>query len=225
MWKVVSFYTENYKDEVAILIKSLDDFKIPYDIELIKSKGSWKENACYKIPFILKKLKQYNHPIVWLDADAQVVQYPVEFDNMGDSLFGGIRTPFKKQVPGFHIRILNEYVSNTIYLVPSKEVFDYFKEVNAFIKSAPHAYDEKMVAEQYYMQMILDSNNWAGRLKFRELPYSYGIPSYWGNKEKKWGKVFDCYKEAPVIVQRQASRRKDPMKIAHYTSLGLSLTD
>jgi len=224
-WKVISFYTPDYKDEVDILIKSLDSFKIPYDIECVKSKGEWKENACYKIPFIIKKLRQYNHPLVWLDADAKVVQYPIEFDNMGDHLMGGIYTPFKKQIRNYHIRVLHEYVSNTIYFVPSKEVFSFLEEVNKFIKEAPNAYDHKGVGEQFYMTQILESNNWVERLKFREMPYSYGIPSYWGIKGGPNSKIFDCYKEAPVIVQRQASRRKDPVKKKHYQSLGLSIVD
>lgn len=226
-WKVISFYTPDYKDEVDILIKSLENFKIPHDIECIKSKGKWKKNAFYKIPFIIKKLKQYNHPLVWLDADAQVVQFPSEFDNMGESLMGGIHSPIKKPIPGFRVNTLNEYISNTIYLTPSKEVFDFFEIILDFVKQAPSVYDSKMVGEQFYMQKVLDSRGWMERLKFKDLPYSYGIPSYWGNKNRGniWNKIFALYTEAPVIVQRQASRRKSPDKAKLYTKLGLSLTD
>ena len=226
-WKVISFYTLDYSDEVAILIESLEKFKIPYDIEAVKNKGAWKENAFYKIPFIIKKLKQYNHPLVWLDADAKVVQYPEEFNNLGDTLMAGIHSPINKPIPGVHIHTLNEYVSNTIYLTPTKEVHTYLKEVHKFVKQAPNIYNAKMVGEQFYMQKVLDANNWMVRLKYRDLPYSYGLPSYWGKKSRgdAWAKIFAFYTKAPVIVQRQASRRRCPEKVELYTKLGLSLTD
>jgi len=118
MWKFISFYTPDYKDEIAVLEDSLIGTPCTYDIEMVKSKGDWKKNAFYKIPFIVKKLKQYKHPLVWVDADAKVVSYPEMFDNMDDALMGGIISPLD-----------GEYVSNTIYLVPSKEVFDFLKEI------------------------------------------------------------------------------------------------
>lgn len=209
-WKVISFFTEDYKDEVAILIKSLNAFKISYDIEGVKDRGSWKKNAFYKIPFIVKKLKQYNHPLVWLDADAEVIQYPSLFDELESTLMAGIYSPLKKR----------EYVSNTIYFVPSVEVSGYLKEVEKFIKEVPNAYNRNLVGEQLYMQKVLEANNWKERLNFKELPYSYGMPSYW--KECAYSHL---YKEPFVIKQRQASRRKDFIKKKYYESLGLSLVD
>ena len=50
-YKVISFYTENYKDEVAILIDSLKRFKMVYEIELVKSKGAWEGERVSKNPF------------------------------------------------------------------------------------------------------------------------------------------------------------------------------
>jgi len=212
-WKVISFYTANYKDEVDILIKSLDQLKIPYDIEFVKSKGLWKENTFYKIPFIIKKLKQSKTPLVWLDADAGVVQYPVLFDDMGDALMGGVYSPWKTKG-------VREFISNTMYFVPCKETINFLEEINNFIKNAPDAYDHKMIGEQWYMQMVLEANNWKERMKFRELPYTYGMAFYW-----KKSKLYNLCTEACVITQRQASRRKNPIKIAYYKHLGLEIND
>lgn len=209
-WKVISFYTLNYSDEMGRLIKSLEKFNIPYDIEAVKSKGAWKENAFYKIPFIIKKLKEHKHPLVWIDADAEVMQYPALFDTIEGALMAGVYTPLKK----------HEFVSNTMYFVPSKEVFNYLAAVNKFIQEVPNAYDGKLVGEQYYMQVVLESNDWKERLKFKELPYTYGMASYWRNCEYR-----NLCKEEFVIKQWQASRRKDPVKMQYYQSLGLSLVD
>jgi hypothetical protein len=70
------------------------------------------------------------------------------------------------------------------------------------------------------MQKVLESNNWKTRLRFKELPYSYGMASYWKTCAYK-----NLCKEDFVIKQRQASRRKDPVKMNYYKSLGLSLVD
>lgn len=207
-WEVISFYTSDYKEEIAVLIKSLETFEIPYDIESVKDRGSWKVNAFYKIPFIIKKLKCAKQPLVWLDADAEVIQYPSVFNNLESVLMAGIYSPLKER----------EYVSNTIYLVPSKEMFNYLKEVEKFIKEVPNAYNFRMVGEQFYMQKILEANEWKKHLNFKELPYSYGMPSYWQGCE-----FSELYKQPFVIKQYQVSRRKDPKKMKHYKSLGLSL--
>ena len=209
-WKVISFYTEDYKDEVATLIKSLDMLKLPYDIECVKSKGNWKKNTFQKIPYIVKKLKQYNHPLLWLDADAEVIQYPVLIDSIGDALMAGVYTPLKS----------HEFVSNTMYFVPSKEVFEYLRETNKFIEELPNAYDTRCVGEQYYMQVVLEANRWKEHLRFKELPYSYAMPSYWKTCQYR-----SLCKDDYVIKQRQASRRKNPDKRDFYKRLGLSVVD
>lgn len=212
-WKVISFYTKNYTDIVATLIKSLEAFKIPYDIELLPNKGSWKKNTFQKIPFIIKKLKQCNGPLVWLDADAEIIQYPKLFDEVGDALMAGVYSPLKGD--------LHEFISNAMYFVPSKEVFDYLAEVNKFIKDFPHAYDRKMVGEQFYMQSVLEANNWKERLKFKELPYSYGMANGWENSQ-----FVKLYKAPYVIKQYQASRTMDTHKLNYiYKENGTTLTD
>ena len=83
-WKVVSYYTKNtgYEQEVENLITSLKEFGIPYDIEGIESQGSWIANVRYRVNFLLRKLDEYRQPIVWIDADGVVVQYPKLFDTM-----------------------------------------------------------------------------------------------------------------------------------------------
>jgi len=211
-WKVISFYTKNYTDIVATLIKSLDAFKIPYDIELVKDVGSWKRNTFYKIPFIVKKLKQYNHPLVWLDADAEIIQFPKLFDEVGDALMAGVYTPLK------HPK--HEFVSNVMYFVPSEEVFGYLKEASKLIKDFPHIYDKKMVGEQFYMQSVLEANNWKGRLRFKEFPYTYAMASYWPRS-----KFYSLCKEPYVIKQYQASRTKDTFKMNYYKKIGAVLID
>jgi len=65
----------------ARLQKSCDAWGIPYDIECVPDQGSWEENCCYKAEFILKKLLEHKKPVLWVDADAEIVQQlPETFD-------------------------------------------------------------------------------------------------------------------------------------------------
>lgn len=81
---VVGYYTRNtlYEEEVKRLIKSLKKFKLPYDIEEIDNLGSWIANVNYKPKLCRKMLEKYNRPILYLDSDAVVKQYPKLFSNI-----------------------------------------------------------------------------------------------------------------------------------------------
>ncbi len=205
-WKVISFYTPDYRDVVSTLIKSLEKFEIPYDIECVKSKGTWKQNTFYKIPFILKKLKEYNHPLVWLDADAEVVQYPTLFNKLEPILMAGIYTALEKP----------EFTANTMYFAPDEDVYVFLKGVIKFIKDVPDAYGKELVGDQLYVRAVLESNDWKERLKFKVLPFSYALPVYW-----KRAKHYKRYTTLPVIIQHQASRFKDPIRNTLYKRKGL----
>jgi len=69
---VISFYTLStpYEEEVKKLIHSCEELKIEADIVGINSKDSWEKNCAQKPSFILQKLKQWNRPVLWVDADA-----------------------------------------------------------------------------------------------------------------------------------------------------------
>ncbi len=81
---IISFYTLGtpYEKEVKKLIDSCAQLEIEADIEGIDSKGSWEKNCAMKPFFILRKLKQWDRPVLWVDADAVFRQRPDfnEFD-------------------------------------------------------------------------------------------------------------------------------------------------
>ena len=81
---VVSFYTEQtpYEREVANLIASLDKLGIRYRVRGVKSQGSWEKNCQYKAEYIMDALTSMDTDIVWVDADAVVVKYPLLFDDL-----------------------------------------------------------------------------------------------------------------------------------------------
>jgi len=81
----VSFVTKNspYIEIMEkYLIPSLKKFNLSYDIDYIKDKGSWLKNVRYKSEFIKKMLLKHKQAIVSLDADSEIIQYPILFDKL-----------------------------------------------------------------------------------------------------------------------------------------------
>jgi len=78
---IVSYYTALYQFEAENLEKSLTKFlpDISFSIEERPDSGNWEINTHYKAVFIKEKLTQ---PIIWLDADAELKQYPKLFDEL-----------------------------------------------------------------------------------------------------------------------------------------------
>ena len=106
----ISYYTPNYKEEANRLIKSLDKFGLKYIINEIESKGSWQKNTQYKPEFIEKKLRFYNMPVIWVDADAEIVQYPAVFGSLNCDIA--------------YVMFNGELLTGTLYLQPTERVFE-----------------------------------------------------------------------------------------------------
>lgn len=75
-WTLISFYTPLYKKMAARLEKSCQLLDIPYRIQEVRDRGSWEENCCYKPEFILRTLLELKAPVLWVDADAEMVRSP-----------------------------------------------------------------------------------------------------------------------------------------------------
>ncbi len=79
---VVSYYTKKtpYEKEVETLINSCKKFNIESHIEGIEDKGSWEENCAFKPYFMKEKMKEFQRPLLWVDADAVFLQ-PLKFED------------------------------------------------------------------------------------------------------------------------------------------------
>ena len=76
----VTFHTDDpyYRDQVKPLIASLERLSLPFKVYVEKNTGDWKKNTWKKPRVIRRALLE--HPgcrVVFLDADAEVVEYPV----------------------------------------------------------------------------------------------------------------------------------------------------
>jgi hypothetical protein len=79
---IVSYYTKEtpYEKEVEHLIGSCKRFGLEYHIEGIEDRGSWEENCAYKPYFMREKMKAFQRPLLWVDADAVFLK-PLEFED------------------------------------------------------------------------------------------------------------------------------------------------
>lgn len=80
---VVSFYTGEgaYKDFADKLRRSCEKLGITPHIEKLDSTGVWAHNNSKKPSFVLRKLMELKRPIIWCDADCEVIEFPTRLDN------------------------------------------------------------------------------------------------------------------------------------------------
>lgn len=87
--KVISFFSDvddrtYYSDHAKRLKEECEKFNIPYEIEPKDSLGDYQLNCLSKPQYILDKLNEKQHPILWLDVDSYIHK-PVDiFDTLGD---------------------------------------------------------------------------------------------------------------------------------------------
>ena len=138
---IVSFYTPKtgYEHEIKGLIESCQNHNLPYSIDPIPNFGTWEKNCCFKPKYILKKLTDIKGPILWLDADALVVQKPPLFDNLtvDIAVFGA------DDLPDDHP---SKVISGTLfvnYTEPAiKLLKEWDEETERLLKEDPHLWDQ-----------------------------------------------------------------------------------
>jgi len=74
---IISMYTPGfYADIVKVLEKSCKKFKLPYKFYRIRKKADWCKTAGVKSKIIQKALRELKKPVLWVDADAMIYNYP-----------------------------------------------------------------------------------------------------------------------------------------------------
>jgi hypothetical protein len=180
---VVSYYTDNtgYKGEAHRLEASLKSFDISYHIEPIESLGSWDLNTRYKAEFLLEMSYAFDTPIVWLDADAEVLQYPYLFDGLSDKCDMAVYRDQQQQL-----------LSGTIYINKTDKAREILE---LWILENKAAHISKY--EQYNLAKVLRDAEAIDRpFNVRNLPQEYVYV------ERAFGTL-----PTPVIMHHQASRR------------------
>lgn len=99
----VSYYTDAYESHARDLMATLREFGLDHRVVRLDSRGEWVRNCGLKPTFLREmRAKHPGRPLVWLDADARVRQYPALFDVLDCDV-------------AFHRRHGSELLSGTLY--------------------------------------------------------------------------------------------------------------
>lgn len=191
----ISYYTISTPYEKVVnqyLIPSLIRWNLPYDIEPIENLGSWTANTHYKVTFLKKMLLKHKQPIVFLDADATIEQYPSLFDTLSNSNYDiGVHyfdtNLFWRGQIGLEKR---EALSGTLYLNYNSKVLNFLDEWIEENKRLNQL-------EQKNMQGILK--------KFEDKLNIFSLPIEYATIIRKDNSIPDYIKN-PVIIHHQVSR-------------------
>lgn len=177
-WRFVSYFTKEYSDASKFLRKSLDNFDVGYDVLEVNDLGSWDANTHYKPDFLIDMYHNSPKDMVYIDADAELVDSPDLFDFLNcDISFWKVSTN-----RGGYIS------SGTLYLKKNKKVLSLLDEWSKQCKENQNQWEQLKLTN--VVKNIPDLN-------IQLLPMSYcAIFDYPGISEIK-----------PVIKHYQHSRK------------------
>lgn len=183
----ISAYTvgNGYEVEAAELLKTLDAMHLPSEVVPFADQGSWQQNTQAKATFIRSRMVRYpGRPLVWLDADSRVRQYPAAFDELTCDFSAHWR------VDPVNYPDHGELLSGVLYFAGNRASVQLVDSWIHECKLHPNVWDQKCLdaAVQYWLK--------AETLTVTNLPASYCL-------------IFDsmAHLGPPVIEQMQASRR------------------
>lgn len=178
--RFVSFATPKYEPLLMVLADSVASYGVPTHFEAVRERGSWQAGVAYKPEFI--RAMQREHPaerLVWLDADAEVMQYPALFWSLGDDVDIAA-----------HWREGRELLSGTLYFGATKGAAEIVEAWVAAQRAEPGVWDQKV------LQRVLerDRNRWKREVLPPEYTFIFDI------YRKRYPGL------EPVIEHHQASR-------------------
>lgn len=182
-----NFFTPEYSSEIKRLQTSAARFGLETDFVPLaeKREGSWLRTIYWRPEFLLEQLQKHKRDLVWVDADAEVMQYPSIFDNF-EAHVGVYRNP-----KAFWDPKTDEYLGGTIYLKYDSVTISFLE---AWIKLNADFPNEEL--SQIVLKKAIEKFLGRKRFVLKELPATYC-------------QIFDLMDKAgePVIQHYQASRR------------------
>ncbi len=180
---IVSYYTRNtgYEKEVNRLELSIRRFGLECDIQCIDSLGSWIANVQYKPTFIAQMLEKHKRPVLYLDADAAIIEYPELLDDYGEGVDLALHYRSRPGRP--------ELLSGTIWVNHTPAGIDIIKRWINENQAYPAMWDQRT------LDAVLKRGEWKGVVD--HLPAAYCC-------------IYDTMAREvpdPVIEHYQASRR------------------
>lgn len=151
---IISAYTKNtsYEKEVINLKDSLLKCDVNnYEIIAFDSFGSWSRNCQYKAVLIKESLKKYDHPIVWLDADAVLCKYPSLFHDIDKDIA--------------YCKLYGQVASGTLFFKPTELVFKIMDDWIKLNNINHNRFDQSCLFE------VINKNNYKRMCYFLPIEY------------------------------------------------------
>src|SRR5438105_15632315 len=158
----ISYYTKDtlYEKDAMRLKASCENFGLEHCIEGIDSFGKWHQHTLFKPTFILNKLLTLKKPLVWVDADAEIVKQPLFFSTLKAPLSFRI---FDHWPEGHPCRVYD----GTVYFDYCPEVIDFVQEWHQICESAVK--EGTVTNDQHVFGLLLLKTN----IPFIPLPKGY----------------------------------------------------
>jgi hypothetical protein len=137
---IVSFYTPEYREAAKRLTGSMDVLELEYDVRELPSLGKWRPNCCMKAQFVFDRLTEARRSILWVDADAEVLQKPVLFE---DNTIEFAAWMGRERSRG-HIR------SGTLYFQNTTRCLRLVGKWNKLCKDQPGKMDQSLLHRAYF---------------------------------------------------------------------------
>lgn len=189
-----SYFTPNYRQHAERLKASLDKFELDHHIVELPDTSDWKRNTFQKVDHIFQIAREItdDRPIVWLDADAEVVAMPDLLEQFipptGDKHVFAAVMDFQ-----WRRKCKVEMLSGTMFFGSPETAMDIMRYAKSVIELHPDKYrgDQEYIRDEVYGFEAVDA------LVIHNLPWSYcqiiDAPIQIGH--------------TPVILQHQASRK------------------
>lgn len=179
--RFVSFATPKYEGNMLVLADTAAGFGLSTHFEAVSDKGSWQAGVAYKPTFIWTMMHEYPaERLVWVDADAEIQQYPALFWDLPNDLDFAA-----------HWRDGKELLSGTLYFGPTRGAREIVADWCARQKANPGLWDQKM------LQATIKEN--MGRWRVDGLPLEYTFIA------DTFRRLYPG--REPVIEHHQASRK------------------
>lgn len=110
---VISYYTPDpyYKELGESLRKSCEKYGVDNAIAELPSRGEWIKNINLSPGYINDCMMKYNRPLLWIDADSVLIQFPNLFRSKPDDCDMVLRVPTNKRERMWTVGVM--YINNT----------------------------------------------------------------------------------------------------------------
>lgn len=162
----VSFYTDFYEQVAERLRADLESFGLAHEVVRVEDKGSWSANVRAKPRFIRDALSRHQDydAVVWLDADARVLERPELFITIKEDIALHFRVPAR--FLRSQMLAAEEPLAGTMFFKRTPEVMEFLGRWADQVEVLP--FGVRRPEQQVLRNLLLTSG-----LSVLHLPYEY----------------------------------------------------